>query len=124
MRPEFGRFLIITGHYGCGKTNLTLNLALEAAGEGQPVTVVDLDIVNPYFRSSEYGELLGEKVVEKGVYVKMARGEMVRWMAEHSVERPEDLRYFDRLGFSFCPERSDGKRLVFLMDGETRRRVR
>ena len=71
-----------------------------------------------------FGELLGEKLVEKGVYVKMARGEMVRWMAEHSVERPEDLRYFDRLGFSFCPERSDGKHLVFLMDGETRRRVR
>ena len=60
---ENKRITVICGHYGCGKTNLTLNLALEAAGEGQPVTVVDLDIVNPYFRSSEYGELLGEKGV-------------------------------------------------------------
>ena len=60
---ENKRMTVVCGHYGCGKTNLTLNLALEAAGEGQPVTVVDLDIVNPYFRSSEYGELLGEKGV-------------------------------------------------------------
>lgn len=52
------RITVICGHYGCGKTNLTLNLALEAAGEGGPVTVADLDIVNPYFRSSEYGGLL------------------------------------------------------------------
>lgn len=60
---ENKRITVVCGHYGCGKTNLTLNLALEAAGEGRPVTVVDLDIVNPYFRSSEYGELLGEKGV-------------------------------------------------------------
>ncbi len=56
------RITVICGHYGCGKTNLTLNLALEAAEE-EPVTVVDMDIVNPYFRSSEYGELLAEKGV-------------------------------------------------------------
>lgn len=55
------RITVICGHYGCGKTNLTLNLALEAAESGQRVTVVDMDIVNPYFRSSEYGKLLGER---------------------------------------------------------------
>lgn len=54
------RITVICGHYGCGKTNLTLNLALEAAKSGQKVTVVDMDIVNPYFRSSEYRALLGE----------------------------------------------------------------
>lgn len=52
------RINVICGHYGCGKTNLTLNLALAAASRGERVTVVDMDIVNPYFRSSEYGELL------------------------------------------------------------------
>ena len=67
-------------------------------------------------RRAGYGvELQGEKVIEKGVYVKMARGEMVRWMAEHAVERPEDLRQFDRLGFSYCPDRSRPEQLVFLM---------
>ena len=58
------RITVICGHYGCGKTNLALNLALEAAGEGEKVTVADLDIVNPYFRSSEYGGLLEERGVK------------------------------------------------------------
>ena len=57
------RITIICGHYGCGKTNLALNLALEAAEQGGPVTVVDLDIVNPYFRSSEYRGLLSSSGV-------------------------------------------------------------
>jgi len=33
-----------------------------------------------------FGELIGSIVIEKGVYVKMARGEMVRFMAENEVE--------------------------------------
>ena len=49
---EQARITVVCGHYGCGKTNLTLNLALEAAAAGERVTVADLDIVNPYFRSS------------------------------------------------------------------------
>lgn len=45
--------VLITGHYGCGKTNLTINLAIALANVGRDVTVVDLDIVNPYFRISD-----------------------------------------------------------------------
>ena len=52
------RFNLICGHYGCGKTNLSLNLALEAAQAGQKVTLVDMDLVNPYFRSSDYAAQL------------------------------------------------------------------
>lgn len=48
---------VICGHYGSGKTNLTVNLAVEAAQAGQQVTVVDLDLVNPYFCSFEHGPL-------------------------------------------------------------------
>ena len=58
---EQARITVICGHYGCGKTNLALNLALDAAAAGERVTVADLDIVNPYFRSSEYGGLLEEQ---------------------------------------------------------------
>ncbi len=58
------RITVICGHYGCGKTNLALNLALEAAESGDPVILVDMDVVNPYFRSSEYGELLEAKGVK------------------------------------------------------------
>ncbi len=45
------RITILCGHYGTGKTNVAVNLALAMARQGQPVTVADLDIVNPYFRT-------------------------------------------------------------------------
>lgn len=52
------RISIVTGHYGTGKTEVSVNLALALAGEGEPVMLADLDIVNPYFRSRERQELL------------------------------------------------------------------
>ena len=51
------KITVITGHYGSGKTNLAVNLALECSKTGEPVTVVDLDIVNPYFRTADFAEL-------------------------------------------------------------------
>lgn len=57
-------FIIITGHYGSGKTNLALNLALDCARQGEEVTMMDLDIVNPYFRTSDYKKLLGENRIK------------------------------------------------------------
>jgi len=57
------RITIICGHYGSGKTNLSLNLCMNKAAEGKKVTLVDMDIVNPYFRSSEYGTLLSKNGV-------------------------------------------------------------
>ena len=50
MKELFGdkRFIVITGNYGSGKTELSLNLALHYA-ETEKTTLVDLDIVNPYF---------------------------------------------------------------------------
>lgn len=56
--PAIKRFTVVTGHYGCGKTNFCLNLALDLAKEHPEVTLVDLDIVNPYFRSSDRTPLL------------------------------------------------------------------
>ncbi len=51
---EKKKFTIVCGHYGCGKTNFSLNLALSKANAGKKVILVDLDLVNPYFLSSDY----------------------------------------------------------------------
>ena len=47
------RLTLFAGHYGSGKTNIALNYALWLRGQGLPVTVADLDIVNPYFRTKD-----------------------------------------------------------------------
>ena len=54
------RITVVCGHYGSGKTNFSLNLAMDMAkkNSSKNITLVDLDIVNPYFRSSDYRELL------------------------------------------------------------------
>ena len=66
------------------------------------------------FVTCVFGEQKDGRIVEKGVYVKMARGEMIRFMAENNVSRPEELQQFDRLGFAFQPELSGPDKLVFV----------
>ena len=52
--------VVVCGHYGAGKTNVTVNLALRCAKAGEEVTVVDMDIVNPYFRTADFTGLFRE----------------------------------------------------------------
>ena len=58
-------------------------------------------------------ELSGDKLVTKGTYAKMARGEMVRFMAEKSIENPEDIKRFDRFGYVFRAELSSDTEYIF-----------
>ena len=50
---DFKRITIISGHYGSGKTNIAVNLAIDLKKEFDKVAVADLDIVNPYFRTKD-----------------------------------------------------------------------
>ncbi len=50
------RIVILAGHYGSGKTNIAVNFAFSLKEEGKNVTVCDLDIVNPYFRTKDSEE--------------------------------------------------------------------
>lgn len=63
MTDRLASRVIVCGHYGAGKTNLTVNLALTAARAGEEVTVVDLDVVNPYFRTADFQTLFRENGV-------------------------------------------------------------
>ncbi len=50
---EFKRINILCGHYGSGKTNVAVNLALKLSETKKNVVALDLDIVNPYFRTKD-----------------------------------------------------------------------
>ena len=61
-----------------------------------------------------FGEFVQGKVKVKATLAKMARGEMVRWMAEHQIQTAEDLKQFTGLGFAFEESLSSGTEYVFL----------
>ena len=70
-----------------------------------------------------FGEKAGGQVLEKGTLCKMARGEMVRFMAENRVSSPEELQSFDRLGYRFSPEDSGEDTYVFLLEPDIKERA-
>lgn len=60
------KLTVVCGHYGCGKTNLSINIAANLQKKYGDALLVDLDLVNPYFRSSDFGgelERLGIKLI-------------------------------------------------------------
>ena len=59
-------------------------------------------------------EKSGDKLVSKGTYAKMARGEMVRYMAELHIENPEEIKKFDRMGYVYREDLSGEKEYVFV----------
>ena len=67
------RVTVLVGHFGSGKTEIALNGALELAAAGTPVTVVDLDVVKPYFRSRSARAILADA----GVGLVVPTGENV-----------------------------------------------
>ena len=55
------RLTILCGHYGSGKTNVAVNIAAELKKSREIVTVADLDIVNPYFRTKDSEKYFAEQ---------------------------------------------------------------
>jgi len=58
------RITIVVGHFGSGKTEIAVNGAVRIAEGGVPVSLVDIDVVKPYFRTREARELLCDLEVE------------------------------------------------------------
>ena len=92
------------------ETDVVLNLASKeyskAVEAHLPKTV--------QFVTCVFGELKDGMVIEKGTKCKMARGQMVRWLAENQIKSPEDLQAFDQLGYCFQAKLSTENNHVFL----------
>ena len=61
---EYKRLTLLCGHYGSGKTNVALNMAFDIRRQDKRVSVADLDIVNPYFRTKDSSEELSQVGIE------------------------------------------------------------
>ncbi len=76
--------------------------------------------VEPYLKPADrmitvvFGELKDGKVIEKGTFAKMSRGEMVSYLSEENITDPEAMKQFSWMGLEFDPTRSDESRFVFL----------
>ena len=81
-------------------SRIIINLASKEYSQDRYITIV-------------FCELSGDKLVTKGTYAKMARGEMVRFMAENNIENPVDIKKFDRLGYTFRGDLSSETEYVF-----------
>ena len=53
MKYSYKRITLLAGHYGSGKTNIAVNMAFDLKKMCNNVTIADLDIVNPYFRTKD-----------------------------------------------------------------------
>ena len=69
---------------------------------------------NVGFITCVFGDEKDGKVIEKGTMCKMARGEMVRYMAENQITDPEQIKSFNRLNYRFDSVRSNGNLFVFI----------
>ena len=61
-----------------------------------------------------FGEIVNGKVQQKGTMAKMARGEMVRYMAENQIKNLDEMKKFNRLGYQYHEALSTEKEYVFL----------
>ncbi len=94
------------------ETGLVLNLASKEYSRAVTAYLPESMVLTCVF-----GESVGGKVVEKGTMCKMARGQMVRWLAENEIDNPGDITSFSDLGYKFDPKLSNNNLYVFIKGG-------
>ena len=97
-------------------SNVTINLASEEYSKciKRYLQEKDTFITCRFCEKSVHSPSGTVKLVEKGVYVKMARGEMVRYMAENNLQEPEQLQKFTGLGYGYSSEHSTENLYTFV----------
>jgi len=68
------------------------------------------------FITCTFAQLEKNKLVQKATYAKMARGYMVRYMAENNVQDIEGIKKFDSMGYSFNQDLSSEDEFVFIQE--------
>ena len=96
----------------CAESNCILNLA----SREYSICVSKYLPDTARFITCVFGEENDGKVIEKGTMCKMARGEMVRFMAQYQIENPDQIKSFNRLNYRFDESRSDDSTYFFLRD--------
>ena len=96
----------------CAESNCILNLA----SREYSICVSKYLPDTARFITCVFGEENDGKMIEKGTMCKMARGEMVRFMAQYQIENPDQIKSFDRLNYRFDESRSDDSTYIFLHD--------
>lgn len=61
---NFSNIVVFVGHFGSGKTEMAINYAINASKSNKSTVLIDLDIVNPFFRSSEVKDILHSNNIE------------------------------------------------------------
>ncbi len=90
--------------------HIIVNLASEEYAKAiRPYLSEDDRFIDCYFAERD-----GDRLVEKGVYAKIARGEMVRFLASRKADSPETMKEFTSSGYIFDEESSTGSRYVFI----------
>ncbi|MBR3752829.1 MAG: peroxide stress protein YaaA [Ruminiclostridium sp.] len=94
------------------ESNVVINLASKEYSQCISRYIPD----GKHFLTCTFGERKGNKIIEKGTLCKMARGEMVRYLAETQADDPEQLKDFDRMGYRFSPDDSTQTNYVFIKE--------
>ncbi len=101
MALRLNGVVVITGHYGCGKSEIAIHLAVHHRRQGLRVGLADLDVVNPYFRSREAAERLerlGIEVVAPAPALRQSELPAVSPAVAGLIRRPLDLVVLDAGG--------------------------
>lgn len=94
----------------CDDSGIIINLASKEYSKCVEKYLTDDDT----YITCVFADGVNGKLVQKGTYAKMARGEMVRFMAENKIENPTDLKDFDRLNYKYEKDISSDNEYIFI----------
>ncbi|MFC6322639.1 peroxide stress protein YaaA [Companilactobacillus baiquanensis] len=80
-------------------------------------TIIPFLAPDQKFVTIVFGSIVDGKLKTKAALAKMARGEMVRFMAENQITKIEDIKYFSHPDWEYSPERSTKEQIVFVFQG-------